>query len=92
MINKPQWTHSRQRQCLRRFQDSVSLQQAATQPFHNQHKNSQMFLFRFRIFFVVNQRGSREALEKSSKRDYAMKDIFSAQTDLIPKHYEKFCK
>lgn len=35
MINKPQRTHSSQRQCLCRFRDSISLQQAATQPFHN---------------------------------------------------------
>lgn len=74
----------RQRQYLCGFQGSISLQQAATQPFHNQHKNLQIFPFGFHIFPVVSQRGSREALEKSI-RDYAIKDIFSALLQTLRK-------
>lgn len=44
----------------------LSLQQAATQPLHNQRKNSHMFPLCFHIFLFVNQKGPQEALEKSS--------------------------
>lgn len=65
----------------------LSLQQAATQPLHNQCKNSHMFPLCFHIFLFVNQKSPQEALEKIFlKNHYAMRDIFSAHPDLIPKH------
>lgn len=86
MINKPQKTHSRQGQCLCGSQDSISLQQADTQPFHNQDKNSHIFILFPYFPFCETKRFTGSFRKIFKKKGYAMQDIFSSRPDLIPEH------